>query len=247
MLKFIIGFERRAGMTRDACHEYLWKKHAPLVASVPEFARYVRRYVHNYAHPELPELLNPVFVADGAAELWFDDSASFIQAFSEPRYLEIIRPDESCFTNPHRHIAAFTREATVWDGQSSAEVKLIRFVQLAPDVSEAAAKEVWSGAYARSLLADPEVRSLAVRYVQNWSIPRHENPFPLAEAFVCVDEFWFSSLQDISGFERAERRLRAALRAPAVMDLPASITLMVNERVVPGYQSRSSQPHDSLA
>lgn len=236
MLKFIIGFERNAGMTRAACHEYLRTVHGPLVRSVPEFAHHVRGYVQNYALPEVPELGAPGFVADGAAELWFDTAESFVTAFAEPRYLELVRPDEARFTNPTRYIATFTRETTLWDEGSAPEFKLMRFLTLQTGVPESGAKALWSGPYAQALRAGAAARPLARRYVQNWSIPSGDNPFPLARHFAGVDEFWFDTVRDAVEFLRSDPKALADSGASKVMNLGESISLLVREGVMPGYR-----------
>jgi hypothetical protein len=234
MLKFIIAFERRRGMSRRDCHDYLRLSHGPRVAGVPEFARHVRRYVQNYSLPELQALGSPRLVADGAAELWFDTPDSFVRAYAEPRYLEHIRPDEANFTDPARYIATFTREKPVWDGPA-ATVKMMRFLTVQDGVDPLAAKQIWNDGYAGALAADRPARQLAARYLQNWSIPSSENPFPLAEPFEGVDEFWFTSVADVPAFLEAERRVLASLRPGPPMDLGASIAFLATEAEMPGY------------
>jgi hypothetical protein len=235
MLKFIIAFERRPGTSREECHQYLRFSHGPKVKSCADFARHVRRYVQNYALAELPELGNTRLVADGAAELWFDSAETFVRAYSEPKYLEDVRPDEANFTNPSRYVAAFTRESTVWDEGGAADVKMIRFLTVKAGTSESDSRSAWSGGYAKRLAAEDTCRSLARRYVQNWSIPSSENPFPLAEPFVGVDEFWFEDVFDVSAFVKAERRLAAQHGKLALMDLGGSIAFLASEGVMPGY------------
>jgi hypothetical protein len=205
------------------------------VAGVPEFARHVRRYVQNYALPGLAALGSPRLVADGAAELWFDNPESFVRAYAEPRYLEFIRPDESNFTNPSRYIATFTRETSVWSGPVT-PIKMIRFLTVSEGVEPAAARHAWSGDYAKALAADGPARALAARYLQNWSIPSSENPFPLAEPFEGVDEFWFRNTQDVPVFLDVERRVLSTLQSVPPMDLGSSIGFIATERDMPGYE-----------
>ncbi|MBK7902976.1 MAG: EthD domain-containing protein [Proteobacteria bacterium] len=236
MLKFIIGFQRRSGMSLAECHSHLREVHGPLVASVPEFTRHVRGYVQNYAVAEAREFIRSDFVADGAAELWFDSAETFISAYSEPLYLERIRPDEANFTNPLRYVATFAREVTVWAVQPSAPYKLIRFLAPVEGRTDIESQGAWRAAHTAALTDSAELRSLAVRYVQNWSIPSSENPFPLAEPFAGVDEFWFDTLQHAAAFCDAEQALRSA---PEGMHGRASVSLLVREGVMPGYDRRT--------
>jgi uncharacterized protein (TIGR02118 family) len=236
MLKFIIGFQRRRGMTREECHRHLREVHGPLVASEPTFTRHVRGYVQNYALAERPEWTHPQFVADGAAELWFDDAETFVTAYAEPLYLERIRPDEANFTDPTRYLATFAKERTVWDGPGSGSLKLIRFLAMRGGPRIESKQDAWLDDHARVLAGNVDTRSRAIRYVQNRSIPSSENPFPLAEPFAGVDELWFEDADAAAGFLREEQR--ASERRPAVgpgIDLQASISLLVREGIMPGY------------
>jgi len=47
---------------------------------------------------------------DGVAELWFDNHEEITRAFEEPRYLEIIRPDELKFVDITNCISFVTEE-----------------------------------------------------------------------------------------------------------------------------------------
>jgi EthD domain len=47
------------------------------------------------------------------AELWFDSVDEAAEAFSEPKYLEIIRSDELKFVDPHKCISFMTEELQV--------------------------------------------------------------------------------------------------------------------------------------
>jgi uncharacterized protein (TIGR02118 family) len=99
-------------MTRKEFDAYWQNQHGPLVKSVPEFMRHVRKYVQRH----IVENSVPVGVAapyDGVAELWFDSSEEIAQAFNEPRYLEIIRPDEHKFAELADCISLVTQEVPI--------------------------------------------------------------------------------------------------------------------------------------
>ena len=70
MVKLIICVKRKTGMTRKEFDAYWQNRHGPLVKSVPEFMRHVRKYVQCH----VVENSVPLGVAapyDGVAELWF--------------------------------------------------------------------------------------------------------------------------------------------------------------------------------
>ena len=76
MIKFIGFIKRKDGMSLEDFSTYWRYKHAALIAATPG----LRRYVQNHVVPE--SLAHHEPAADGSAEAWFDDMASF-QAASE--------------------------------------------------------------------------------------------------------------------------------------------------------------------
>jgi uncharacterized protein (TIGR02118 family) len=112
MVKLIICATRRSDISREEFDSYWREKHGPLVKSVAEFTRHVRKYVQCH----LVEVTAPFGIAgdyDGVAELWFDSVAEAAEAFSEPKYLEIIRSDELKFVDPQKCISFVTEELQV--------------------------------------------------------------------------------------------------------------------------------------
>ena len=112
MVKLIICATRRSDISRQEFDSYWREKHGPLVTSVAEFARHVRKYVQCH----LVEGTPPFGIAgdyDGIAELWFDSLDEAAHAFSEPKYLEIIRSDELKFVDPQKCISFMTEELQV--------------------------------------------------------------------------------------------------------------------------------------
>ena len=112
MIKLIICASRKPGISRKEFSNYWRDKHGPLVKSVPEFARHVRKYVQcHLAEDAVPFGIPGSY--DGVAELWFESVEEASQAFKEPKYLEVIRPDELKFVDPHRCISFVTEEFQV--------------------------------------------------------------------------------------------------------------------------------------
>ena len=112
MVKLIICATRRSDISRQEFDSYWREKHGPLVRSVAEFARHVRKYVQCH----LLEGKAPFGIAgnyDGVAELWFDSVDEAADAFSEPKYLETIRADELKFVDPQKCISFITEELQV--------------------------------------------------------------------------------------------------------------------------------------
>ena len=96
MVKFTILLTRKPSLTHAQFVEHPRDKHAALFMSVPVVKATVRHYVQQHALPiELPGM--PPVKYDGITELWFDDVEAIGRLFSDPEYLERIRPDEASF------------------------------------------------------------------------------------------------------------------------------------------------------
>ena len=112
MVKIIICVIRKPGISFAEFDRYWRERHAEVVKSVPEFTRHVRRYVQCHLSAEdTPFAVSGGY--DGVAELWFDDIESANRAFNEPRYLEVIRPDELKFVDLDRCVSMLTEEFEV--------------------------------------------------------------------------------------------------------------------------------------
>lgn len=112
MVKLIVCAKRKPGISHEEFARYWRENHGPLVKGVPEFIRHVRRYVQCHILSNSA----PLGVGsdyDGVAELWFDSIDELNKAFSEPRYLELIRPDELKFADLGNCVSFVTEEVPI--------------------------------------------------------------------------------------------------------------------------------------
>jgi len=112
MIKLIVCAVRRHDFTFEQFDTYWRERHGPLVRSVPEFTRHVRRYVQCHLTTAKVPLMQAEG-CDGIAELWFDSAEAMNRAFVEPRYLEVIRPDELEFLDMDECRSFVTEELEV--------------------------------------------------------------------------------------------------------------------------------------
>ena len=111
-------------MSFEQFDRYWDTTHAGIVTSVPEFTRYVRRYVQAHLVPEYSGIGDSNKLTaqwgkadfDGIAELWFDSTAEMIAAFNDPQFIEKIAPDDQNFVDADqtqlfvlRELEKFTR------------------------------------------------------------------------------------------------------------------------------------------
>lgn len=117
MVQLVICVRRKADMSEKDFHAYWRNVHGPLVKGVHEFMRHVRKYSQHHTLPQgVPGFpAGTAEVYDGIAELWFDSPDAVAKAFAEPRYLEIIRPDELKFVE-HAECQAFLAEEVPMHG-----------------------------------------------------------------------------------------------------------------------------------
>ncbi|MEH1889247.1 EthD domain-containing protein [Nostoc sp.] len=100
MIKFIILLTRNPALSQEQFVEYHKSVHANLFMSIPVVKDTVRRYIQQHRiDAELPGM--PPMKYDGITELWFDDVESLARCFSDPEYMERIRPDEESLLDLH--------------------------------------------------------------------------------------------------------------------------------------------------
>jgi hypothetical protein len=116
-VKFI-GLSRRSAefATREDWIRYWIDVHGPLAHGIPEFTRHYGKYVHNYV---LPSPIgdggeDPDF--DGIVEEWLESVDEFVACLREPKYLEVVQPDEVKFVDFARSHMLLTEEHVVHDG-----------------------------------------------------------------------------------------------------------------------------------
>ncbi|MFC0306110.1 EthD domain-containing protein [Rhizorhabdus histidinilytica] len=117
MITMIVFVTRKTDLSYDEFSDYWLNRHAPLVKSVPEFMRHVRKYVQHHRAPG-GEAVAPFGDSpdyDGVGEIWFDSREAMKAAFEEPRYLEVIRPDEKKFFDASRCLSFIGDEHIMTD------------------------------------------------------------------------------------------------------------------------------------
>ena len=118
MIRLIFVLRRKPSMSRDEFQKYWHELHGPLVAKHTTTLN-ILRYIQNHT---LDDPMNEQMARarggmeppyDGVAELWFDSIDDLNKAFSEPRYLELIRPDELKFADLGNCVSFVTEEVPI--------------------------------------------------------------------------------------------------------------------------------------
>jgi uncharacterized protein (TIGR02118 family) len=114
VVKVVVMLKRKAGMGLQEFHRYWKDVHGPLVLGVPELMRHIRKYVQCHAiDTGMSDTPGGPGAYDGVAELWADNLDEVKKAFAEPRYLEIVRPDEHKFLDLANCVFMVTEEVTM--------------------------------------------------------------------------------------------------------------------------------------
>lgn len=110
MIKLIIMFKRRAGMTQQAFRDYRQQVHAPLLLAIPETKQFIRRFVVSYpivvsGHPE------PAY--DALVEGWFDSTSDLEAFYSFENFMKTVDPDHINFIDLASAVRFVSEETVV--------------------------------------------------------------------------------------------------------------------------------------
>ncbi|WP_033343157.1 EthD domain-containing protein [Catenuloplanes japonicus] len=96
MIKMILALKRAEHLTHDEFVDYQREKHRPLLMSIPETERYLRRLVVSCPVPA-PRHPGPDF--DSIVEAWFDSMSDLEALFLSDNFQKIVDPDHVNFVD----------------------------------------------------------------------------------------------------------------------------------------------------
>jgi hypothetical protein len=111
MVKLVCFLKRKDGLSLDEFYEHWLGHHAPLIRSTPELARHVVRYEQHRRVTEPSWCGTPGY--DGITIQWFTSVDEFIAFTAEPKYAELIEPDEATFLDRDAFVWMITEEPIV--------------------------------------------------------------------------------------------------------------------------------------
>jgi hypothetical protein len=112
VIRLTVFVRRKAGMSDDAFHAR-WRAHGRMIASHPEFARYIRRYEQHHRGGDDRGIGSD---HDGVAVQWFDDVDGFLALLRDPAYEQWMRPDEDEFLDRDSLVFLLTDDVEVFIG-----------------------------------------------------------------------------------------------------------------------------------
>ena len=122
-IKIIEVYGRKEGFTREEFLAYQSGPHMEKAGMVPEFCGRIRNsYQSTILLPEeyheIAEVnqLPDTDRKDSVVEIYFDSAKEAYAAFHEPRYLEIVRPDEEYFSDTKSGWSVMVKEYLLYEG-----------------------------------------------------------------------------------------------------------------------------------
>jgi uncharacterized protein (TIGR02118 family) len=183
MVKMVILFKRRPGMTVEAFQAHWRTTHANLIVRLPG----IRRYCQSHVLPSSYREGEPA--ADGVAESSFDDTQAMKALAGSPQYADVLA-DERNFIDGSTLRAVITEETVIKDAPAPAHaVKRIDFVSCRPGTPIDEFRAYWRDVHGPACAAIPAVR----RFVQNLA-RRAIYDSGRTPAFDGVDLAWFESV-----------------------------------------------------
>jgi len=235
MMKMMILAPRRPGMSHAEFRRYVVDVHGPLVRSVPEVADAIRHYHYNFPIAGASDTAFHFPTAhhlDIVTQGWFDSREAQLENMAQPRYFEIIRPDEHRFADGANAVMHYTAEVPVSAGADGG-TKVFYFRRRRPHLSREAFQSEWRTRFADALIATRGFRETVASYVQNHTLPEADHPNGASDRFFdVIDELVIHSPGDLRRIADVGGSLSRVRAIEADLLEPSRTLALVTERVV---------------
>jgi uncharacterized protein (TIGR02118 family) len=208
MIKLAVLLKRRKDLSFAEFDRYWDGTHGDLVIGIPEFTRHVRRYSQSH-------IIDPSYGGegmawkradfDGIAEVWFDDLTAMTMAFNEPRFVEIVGPDDKKFIDPAGVSIMVTEEIEKIPLNGNPGVKLSVVIKRRQGMTFAEFDRYWNITHGAIVTGVPEFTRHVRRYVQSHLVAAYTGDGDSSKltsqwgkaAFDGIAELWFDSVKDM--------------------------------------------------
>lgn len=107
MLQLTVLVKRHPDLDIETFHDR-WRAHGRTIADEPTLARHIKRYEQHHRAVRDYEHGDTGTTYDGLALQQFDSMADFLAFLEEPKYSELIRPDEQTMLDMANLVVIFT-------------------------------------------------------------------------------------------------------------------------------------------
>ncbi len=208
MIKLAVLLKRKKGMSFEEFDRYWDGTHGDLVVGIPEFTRHVRRYSQSH-------IVDPTYQGegmawkradfDGIAEVWFDSIDTMTAAFNEPRFIEIVGPDDAKFLDREATSILVTHEIEKIPLNGAPLIKLSVVIKRRDGMSFEAFDHYWNHTHGGIVTSVPEFTRHVRRYVQSHLVTEYTGAGDTSKltsqwgkaAYDGIAEIWFDSITDM--------------------------------------------------
>jgi hypothetical protein len=111
-IKLTVLVKRNPALSVEDFHE-LWRDHGRMIANQPDLARHILRYEQH--HRAIADYKNGG-AFDGMVLQWFETYRNFIGFLEDPKYAELVQPDEQRLLDMDGIVVLFTEAAETFIG-----------------------------------------------------------------------------------------------------------------------------------
>ena len=208
MIKLAVLLKRKQAMSFEQFDRYWDGKHGSLVVGIPEFTRHISRY--SQAH-----IVDPSYDGagmawkpadyDGIAEVWFENTQAMTRAFNEPRFIELVGPDDEKFIDRDAVAIMVTQEIEKIALNGAPKIKLAVVIKRREGMSFDEFDHYWNHIHGAIVTAVPEFTRHVRRYVQAHWVPGYSGAGDASKLttqwrrapFDGIAELWFDGIADM--------------------------------------------------
>jgi len=200
VIKLVCFFRRKRGMSVADFHGHWRESHGPLIADTPELARHLVRYEQNHRLvSDYDRDANGPAGFDGATVQWLESMAGFYGFVREPKYAELIAPDEETFLDRESITLLFTDDddVKIEGKRSDASVKLLALLKRKQGIAAAEFHRHWSGPHASIFTDTPEIARHILAYHQSHRLEKdYRRDTDGSQGFDGLAEQWYTELSE---------------------------------------------------
>jgi uncharacterized protein (TIGR02118 family) len=235
MIKVIELLVRKPGMSRAEFSDYWRRVHGPLVMSIPEIRRHNVKYVQSHTLGEWHPFLageEPLF--DGAAEIWVDSMDAASALFAEPKFAELVVPDEVQFLDRSKTEILVLTEHLVYQRPSApvhGGVKLFEVPVRRKGMSRADCHRYWRDVHGPMVRHTPSMVANMRRYSQSHTV-LDDIPAVGPMRYDGLAELWFDTAADLAACFGEQYLATVHPDEPNFVDLDGSTAFMASEHLI---------------
>ena len=226
---------RKPGMSRAEFQDYWRRVHGRLVMSIPENRRHVVKYVQSHTQADwFPFLAGAGPLYDGVAEVWCEGIEDAQRMFAEPKFAQLIAPDEENFLDTGKTVILLMTQHLVYQRSGApihGGVKLFELPVCRKDMTRAECQRYWRDVHGPLVLRTADMIAPLRRYVQSHCVADGSAGLPPMR-YDGMAELWFDGINDLRACFGPEYVKTVHPDEPRFVDPERSTALVAKEYLV---------------